>query len=576
MSTERRSPRSSPASLGLLLLGVATLYAGLVILVLGQLPGWGWSGDVERLYQIVGLSFAAAAGPFFAWAWMKRRQRAGHLREALLNSGPPFPALVVQPLEGSLASEALLAQALDHILGLADFQEGSIFLVAEPGERLVLKASRPASAAPRRAAGEEGREAMARRALLSGKPVLWSRNPTASERRLSAAGGRGWTYAVAFPLESRNRAVGVLHLASRSKDKVSEEAHQWAYHMAGQLGTAIDNLLLYEEIREARDELAVLYQTALKVTARIGAPDLPEAIVEGAARLAKARAAILYLSSDQHLVCAASQGAGPGLLGMTIQPGRGAVGRAFRLGRAQPISRRDSGLPNAGLALPLKSQEGSTGVLCVLAEDGNRGFSELEISLLSLYANHAAVAMENAQLYQDLRRLAVTDGLTGLFNRRHFWQALERELARAQRYSRPLSTILLDVDGFKRYNDAHGHLAGDDLLRDLGKLLGRLTRQTDVVARYAGDEFVLILSETDRARAMEVAEKIRNAVAEHRFAHGSITVSLGVAAYPEDAPGDKSLVEMADAFLYAAKQGGRNTLGQVSPRVPTPSSVGDS
>jgi diguanylate cyclase (GGDEF)-like protein len=210
----------------------------------------------------------------------------------------------------------------------------------------------------------------------------------------------------------------------------------------------------------------------------------------------------------------------------------------------------------------------------VLAQEGRGGFSELEMQLLTLYANHTAVAMENAKLYEDLRRLAVSDSLTGLFNRRHFWQALERELARAQRYTRPLSLILLDVDGFKKYNDAYGHLAGDETLRELGKLLGRLIRRTDVLARYGGDEFVLVMSDTDRAGAIEVADKIGKAVAAHRFPHGSVTVSLGVAAFPEDAPGDKSLVETADAFLYAAKQGGRNTLGQVSARVPTPSSRG--
>jgi diguanylate cyclase (GGDEF)-like protein len=168
-----------------------------------------------------------------------------------------------------------------------------------------------------------------------------------------------------------------------------------------------------------------------------------------------------------------------------------------------------------------------------------------------------------AELYE---RLAHTDGLTDLYNYRFFQQLLSVEMSRAQRFRRPLSLIMLDIDHFKAYNDVYGHQAGDHALRRLAALLRRSSRSYDLVARYGGDEFVIILPETDRGTAAEVAERIRACV-EQTSPTGNdvlpghqLTTSLGIASFPQDATDTGDLIRKADRALYQAKSAGRNRL----------------
>lgn len=170
---------------------------------------------------------------------------------------------------------------------------------------------------------------------------------------------------------------------------------------------------------------------------------------------------------------------------------------------------------------------------------------------------------EKEVLVQSLHELATRDGLTGLYNHRAFYTLLEAELARAQRFDRPVSLLLLDIDHFKRVNDTHGHLAGDAVLKGLGELLGREARAIDRVCRYGGEEITVVLPETGLETAANAAERLRAAVAAQPFdvnaaAPLRITVSIGVASFPAHADGAQALVAAADAALYAAKQNGRN------------------
>jgi diguanylate cyclase (GGDEF)-like protein len=163
-----------------------------------------------------------------------------------------------------------------------------------------------------------------------------------------------------------------------------------------------------------------------------------------------------------------------------------------------------------------------------------------------------------------LGRLARTDSLTSLYNRRFLEEAIVRELSRAQRYERDASVILLDVDHFKRCNDTRGHGTGDVLLQQLASLFTRQIRGNDLVARCGGDEFAMILPETPKTHAGLVAERLRVKIAEHEFLDSSggpierITVSMGIATFPEDATNAQELLEVADARLYLAKQRGRD------------------
>ncbi|MFH1531335.1 MAG: diguanylate cyclase [Pseudomonadota bacterium] len=163
-----------------------------------------------------------------------------------------------------------------------------------------------------------------------------------------------------------------------------------------------------------------------------------------------------------------------------------------------------------------------------------------------------------------LEELATTDGLTGLFNHRHFKGLLEVEVSRSKRLDFPTSLVMLDVDHFKQYNDTHGHPAGDLVLRDLSELLRSRLRGTDVPCRYGGEEFAVILLDTGKQMAMAVAEEIRSRIEATPFEGqesqpgGSLTVSIGVATFPEDAEDQTALLRAADEALYAAKRGGRN------------------
>lgn len=196
-------------------------------------------------------------------------------------------------------------------------------------------------------------------------------------------------------------------------------------------------------------------------------------------------------------------------------------------------------------------------------------FTQEDEDLALGLAADAAIAIENARLFGEVERLAVTDGLTGLYNVRYFYQALERELERSRRYGHRCSLIMLDLDDFKKYNDRYGHLAGDDLLRELADLIRSALREADTAARYGGEEFVVILPETNGDQAVALAERLRETVRDHKFVVregqrlGRITVSLGVATYSRGAQassrgsarGDvEGLVEAADMALLRAKE----------------------
>jgi diguanylate cyclase (GGDEF)-like protein len=159
---------------------------------------------------------------------------------------------------------------------------------------------------------------------------------------------------------------------------------------------------------------------------------------------------------------------------------------------------------------------------------------------------------------EELQRLSLTDGLTGLDNRRQLMQTLESEVERSRRHGHSFAVVMLDVDHFKDYNDSHGHLAGDAVLTRVGGLLRECTRGVDCSARYGGEEFVLVLPETSVDRAVEVAERIRARLAKEGFANGRITLSAGVAQFPKDGETPESVLSSADAALYRAKGEGRD------------------
>ncbi len=289
-----------------------------------------------------------------------------------------------------------------------------------------------------------------------------------------------------------------------------------------------------------------------------------------------AYALLLLDETGEHLVVKAAFGyPEEGAPGLPLRLGAGISGLVAQTGQAMLV--RDVSLePRFLTEEPCRQPHGSficvplrlkgrevIGVLTAQKPEP-QGFRLADLDLFQAVANQVAAALENAQLYQRTKELSTRDELTGLFNRRHFFDHLEKEVQRARRYRRVFALLLLDLDDFKRYNDTHGHLQGDEALKEVARLLLATTRRADVVARFGGEEFVILLPEVTAPGGAVAAEKIRAAIAKHPFAGrssqpgGLMTVTIGVAAYPADAEDGLELVDLADRAMYVGKQQGGN------------------
>ncbi len=210
-------------------------------------------------------------------------------------------------------------------------------------------------------------------------------------------------------------------------------------------------------------------------------------------------------------------------------------------------------------AVPVIYHDRTMGVLLVTSDNPQRVWQDNEVMLLRTVADQVAVAVNHARLFQQMQHQALTDGLTGCFNRRFFEIQLERDLHLATRMRQPVSLILLDIDHFKRVNDTHGHDAGDAALRILANALREELRGVDTAARYGGEEFAIILPQAGPEGALVVAERLRSRIERTEVPGvGCITASIGVATFPADASSRELLVTSADRALYLAKRTGRN------------------
>jgi diguanylate cyclase (GGDEF)-like protein len=196
------------------------------------------------------------------------------------------------------------------------------------------------------------------------------------------------------------------------------------------------------------------------------------------------------------------------------------------------------------------------GVLGLLVERSNRELRDAELITSLGYA--VGMSLESLRQRDELRTMAATDELTRVYNRRYFFDQLDRELAAARRYSVPVSVLILDLDGLKALNDSFGHETGDEALRTLAQRLVRYSRASDIVARVGGDEFAVILSRTDSAGAVQIARRMQSSVEDEVPLAGKsrrlrIAVSFGFASFPEDAEDAGQLLRHADGRMYAAK-----------------------
>ena len=213
------------------------------------------------------------------------------------------------------------------------------------------------------------------------------------------------------------------------------------------------------------------------------------------------------------------------------------------------------------VSAPLIAKNSLFGVIIAINDRERRRFTEDDIHLLTVMANQAAIAFENYILYKKLEIESITDGLTGIYNYRFLIRSLKIEMKRARRFGYPCAFVMIDVDNLKEYNDRNGHLSGSRALRDIAQVITRNCREIDLVAKYGGDEFALLLPHTGLEGALRLGERMLKAIQRFKFDGVTpelLTCSMGVAVFPDDACAIETLIERADAALYLAKSRGKN------------------
>ena len=257
-------------------------------------------------------------------------------------------------------------------------------------------------------------------------------------------------------------------------------------------------------------------------------------------------------------------------------PGEGVAGRVFESGEPVFINETDgdasfveaaSSYVRSIACIPMHVYNETIGVINVTNKISEAGFFDEDIEMLSAVADQAAVSISKAQLWE----MAVNDSLTGLHVRRYFMVRLQEEVSRTERYEKTLSVVMADLDRFKAINDTYGHTAGDQVLKAVGEYLHDSIRDVDSVGRYGGEEFVMLLPETDKASALGLSERLKKGIAALKLGNlPHITISGGVATFPEDGRTVDELLQKADAALYTAKKAGRNRVVGYSNAIPLP------
>lgn len=283
----------------------------------------------------------------------------------------------------------------------------------------------------------------------------------------------------------------------------------------------------------------------------------------------------LMLLHDNELIMKVAHGMKQDIAkNITFRLGEGVSGKVAKSGKAvliDDVSKNKDFLYYKGLineigsfmSVPLKSDDKVIGVLNIHRPDKD-AFKKHDLDFFEAVADHVAVAIEKARIFEKTKEDAAKDELTELYNRRFFFEKLGKEMKRSKRYKKVFSIVMVDLDHFKAYNDLCGHIRGDNALRQAARLLQQSLRGEDVVARFGGEEFILLLPEIGKDDALKAAEKLRKSIEEDKFKGeellpgGRLTASFGIAAYPEDGEEGLQLIDAADKALYLSKHRGRN------------------
>ena len=392
------------------------------------------------------------------------------------------------------------------------------------------------------------------------------------------AGSGDVDHFIAMPLVSRNRVIGVLTVSRNEGESFDLEELIVLDAFSVQGSVAIQNARLFQSTQESLAKTETLYQTAQALIAFDSLSEMLQTVVDGAARSIPAFQVSLQTVSlrERRIIHFVRGGEGrgriaavdfeelwDGLGGWVLrnkEPVIAAVDDDRREGELARTRTLAAGL-GSRMVVPVRFRGKLFGVMQAFKQTGEPEFDRRDLELLGAMANQAAMAVENARLFDEVQRLANTDELTGLSNRRDLYERGQREMDRARRDDRPVSALMLDIDKFKLVNDTYGHSVGDEVLREIAVRIGKAVRDVDIVGRYGGEEFAVILPDSSLEVAVAVAERVRTEISERPFDTESgplpIFASLGVATAlrsNNDAVGH--LLDRADTAMYQAKQSG--------------------
>lgn len=512
-----------------------------------------YTADDVALAQAIASQAAIAVKNATLFAQTQRRAAEVDLLNRLMST-----------VTGTLDLDELFPHVTEQVA--ASFGYSHVSIYRRDGDGLVLQAQVGYTQAPERISISQG---IMGRAARTGQPLLVG--DVRSDPDYIAADPAIKSKA-AVPIVSEDQVIGVLNVEAEADRILTQGDLTLLQTLSRQLSVALRNATLYADATQARHELSVLYEAAKAVSTSLELATVLDTLVQVPCRAFGYEYGAILLTDDRSggLIVEATYGYEPGTRGYRIPAGKGISGWVQRVGKPVfvPDVKQDprylcvDDRVVAEIAVPLVSEGQVIGVFNVETTRPD-GLAEHDLTILSALAGYATIAIRNARLFEQTKHLAITDGLTGLYNHRYLHEALERQLERCNGEGQPLALIMLEIDKFKCYNDTYGHQRGDEVLRIVADLLRRHCRVTDLVARYGGDEFMIGLANTPKEAACGVAERLRRAVETYLFLLGeniatSVTLSAGVAASPEDGETVDALIDAVDDAQYTAKQSGGN------------------
>ncbi len=381
-----------------------------------------------------------------------------------------------------------------------------------------------------------------------------------------------------FPIISGNEAAGVLNIINT--DLINEDI-QLITEICRAAGLMLRVTQLQDAYQKCLRDVNTLWSAAERIIPLMEPDELYNAILETSVRLAEAEKGSLLLAEHDSslLTIKAARGINKKLFdAVKVKPGEGIAGKVFTEGTPVLVddiekihdiksSRKHKYKTGSFLSVPLKIGDRTIGVLNIADKITGGIFSEEDMYLIRSFASYATIALERSNYYnlaEHLRELSITDSLTGLFNRRYFEERFIEELHRSERHNLSFSLAMIDIDDFKLFNDTEGHLSGDEILRAISFIAKETLRVSDVIARFGGEEFAVIMPQTNKEEAFLVTERIRQAVRElipknwKKYPKEAITVSIGISSFPEDGVNRKELIRSADRALYRSKIEGKD------------------